>query len=318
MREHGLAIDSLHSTEVVTADGAQHRVTEDKDEKPKKDLFWALCGGGGGNFGINTSFTFRTFVVPFRVTVFSLKWYGEDCIRAFLAFQEIVRAAPDTLGTIAHFGAELEPSGTVRPYLRVFGQVVESKDAVNLLLAPVIAAVKPRETEVEEMTFWAAKSWLGGGKSPPAPNGFLERSRFHPRPLTERAVAAIVTALARAPIQNSHHSVSSSFFAWGGKVARRSPDATAFVHRKDVWLQSFDCSWGTDAGPAMDPLLAWLNRLYDEMGAHSSDRCYVNFADPQLHRPLPAYYGDNLPGLIEVKKKYDPHNVFNFAQSIHG
>ena len=101
MRQHGLAIDCLQSTEIVTADGRRHHLTEDKDERPKKDLFWALCGGGGGNFGINTSFTFRTFEVPPQVTVFSMKWYSEDCIRAFLAFQEVVRSATDTLGTIS-------------------------------------------------------------------------------------------------------------------------------------------------------------------------------------------------------------------------
>ena len=119
MREHGLGIDSLLATEIVTADGAVRRVPA--EELPKKELFWALCGGGGGNFGINTSFSFRTFVVPKRVMTFSLRWDAEDCVRAFLAFQEILRDAPHSLGAIAHFGTVVGPVGdsaAVPPRLR--------------------------------------------------------------------------------------------------------------------------------------------------------------------------------------------------------
>ncbi len=313
MRQYGLAIDSLLATEIVTADGTRRCVSR---QEPC-DLFWALCGGGGGNFGINTSFTFRTFVVPKRVTIFSLTWDGDACVRAFLAFQSVLLHAPDTLGAIAHFGARPDAAGAVRPYLRIFGQVVEAKQAADRLLAPVIAAARPGETLVEEKDFWAAKDWLGEG--PGRPNAFSERSRFHPKPLPEAGVGALVDALAHAPIRGADQVVSSSFFAWGGAVARVAPEATAFVHRKDVWLQAISCSWGeADTGPTIDRLLTWQDSLYRAMGAYASDRAYQNFTDPQLERPLQAYYGDNLPCLVKVKREYDPSNVFTFAQSIRG
>jgi FAD/FMN-containing dehydrogenase len=317
MRQHGLAIDSLLSTEIVTADGKLRHVPTDET----KDLFWALRGGGGGNFGINTSFTFRTFAVPERVTIFNLKWYGDACVRAFLAFQELLQHAPDTLGAIAHFGAELGESKTVRPYLRLFGQVAELQPAVEKLLAPVIASARPEPPPpslFEEMDFWAAKTWLGGGNSPPSPNPFLEKSMFHPKPLPESAIGTLVENLAIAPISSVHHAASSSFFAWGGAVARVPADATAFAYRDDVWLETFDCSWGPDTGRTKERLIAWLDVLYGKMKGHGSDRCYVNFVDPQLADPLPAYYGVHLPRLVEVKRKYDPNNVFHFAQSIQG
>ena len=79
MRQHGLGIDSLLSTEMVAADGRLLRVSV----KEHPDLFWALRGGGGGNFGINTSFTFRTFAAPEHVTIFSLSWEGDACVNAF-------------------------------------------------------------------------------------------------------------------------------------------------------------------------------------------------------------------------------------------
>ena len=313
MRQHGLAIDSLLATEIVTADGAVKPVTV--DELPKKELFWALCGGGGGNFGINTSFTFRTFVVPERVMTFSLRWEAEDSVRAFLAFQEILRDATHTLGAIAHFGTVWDqPSGKARTSLRIFGQVVERKKAVHKLLEPLCGTL-PRETLIEEKDFWAAKDYLAG-RRPSPPNAFTERSRFHTKPLPEAAVATLVEAFVRAPINGPNQSVESPFFAWGGAVAKVAPHATAFVHRKDFWLQSFNCSWATKQ--AMDRLIAWQDKLYSAMGAYASDRSYQNFTDPELERPLPAYYGENLPRLIEVKRQFDPDNVFTFPQSIRG
>jgi FAD/FMN-containing dehydrogenase len=312
MREHGLGIDSLLATEIVTADGAVRRVTV--DELKKKDLFWALCGGGGGNFGINTSFIFRTFAVPKQVMTFSLRWDAEDSIRGFLLFQEILRDAPRSLGAIAHFGTVWDqPSGPARTSLRIFGQVGEGKKAAHKLLEP-LSGTSPREMLIDEKDFWAAKDWLAG--TPSAPNAFTERSRFHTKPLPEAAVGTLVEAFVQAPIHGPGQSVESPFFAWGGAVATRAPDFTAFVHRKDFWLQSFNCSWTTKQ--AMDRLITWQDKLYSAMGAYSSDRSYQNFTDPELEHPLQAYYAENLPRLIEVKTQYDPKNVFDFPQSIRG
>jgi FAD/FMN-containing dehydrogenase len=311
MREHGLAIDVLTETKMVTAAGKLLTISE----KEHPDLFWALRGGGGGNFGINTSFTFRGFRVPGQVTIFSLTWVADDCIAAFLAFQEVLFQAPDTLGAVAHFSAELE-AGSVVPTLRVFGQFVDTKEATERLLSPVIAAARPETQQIEQMTFWNAKKWLAGDVG--APNAFAERSRFYPNPMPEEGAQALVDFLAKAPLnENSHFSGESAFFAWGGAVSRVPPTATAFAHRDDIWLQSFDVSWALgDSQPEVDHLIAWQNDFYDAMGAYGSDRAYQNFVDPLLQDPLTAYYAENLPRLIGVKRTYDPDNVFHFAQSI--
>jgi FAD/FMN-containing dehydrogenase len=310
MREHGLGIDSLVSTEIVTADGRVRTVTA--EELPQKGLFWALCGGGGGNFGINTSFTFRTFVVPKQVTTFSLRWRPEPSIRGFLRFQEILRNAPNSLGAIAHFGTVWDqPSGRKQTSLRIFGQVVLDKQAVQKLLDP-LRGTEPYETLIDEKDFWAAKDWLAG--SPSAPNAFTERSRFHPNPLPAEAVGTLVERFVGAPVKGPGESAESPFFAWGGAVATKAPDYTAFIHRKDFWLQSFNVSWPSQE--AMDRLIYWQDKLYSEMSKYSSNRSYQNFTDPELKDFLQAYYGPNLPQLVRNKRQADPNNVFNFPQSI--
>jgi FAD/FMN-containing dehydrogenase len=313
MRQHGLAIDALLATEIVTADGRVVRASD----KEHPDLFWALRGGGGGNFGINTSFTFRTFTVPEQVAIFSLVWEGEACAKAFLAFQEVLLHAPHALGAVAHFSAKAGKSGAATPTLRVFGQLVDTKDAAERLFAPVSAAVKPKTTQVETLSFWEAKTWLASDVGPP--NAFAERSRYHPKPLSESGAQAIVAALARAPIGSGELSVESAFFAWGGAVAKVLPTYTAFIHRNDVWLQSFDASWGVnDPRPNVERLLTWLDEFYAAMRPFASDRAYQNFVDPRLEHPLEAYYGANLKRLVEIKRQYDPNNVFKFPQSIKG
>ncbi|MBL9141509.1 MAG: FAD-dependent oxidoreductase [Phycisphaerae bacterium] len=313
MRQHGLGIDSLLSTQIVTADGQLLQVSD----KEHPDLFWALRGGGGGNFGVNTSFTFRTFAVPEHATTFSLTWEGEACVKAFLAFQELLLHAPDSLGAIADFSAEVGPTGKMPPVLEVVGQIVDTKEAAEKLFAPVIAAAPPKTVEFEVRSFWDAKVWLSEDTN--VPKAFAERSRFHAKPLPEAAVAAIIAALAKAPIQGGEQRVASSFFAWGGAVAKVPSTATAFVHRKDVWLQSFDCSWGpNDPKPVSDRLMAWQDEFYNAMQPYASDRSFQNFPDPQLVDPLQAYYGENLKRLVEVKRSYDRSNFFRFAQSIKG
>lgn len=314
MRPQGLAIDSLVETEIVTADGKVLRVSE----REHPDLFWALRGGGGGNFGINTSFTFKTFTVPKHVTIFSLEFEGEACVPAFLAFQETLERAPHSLGAVAHFSAEAPAAGSPRPTLRIFGQNADTDAAAERLLAATRAAAKARKAHIGSMTFWAAKIWLAGDVG--APNAFAERSRYYPKPLSEEAVGKVVEALGKAPIRaGGSMSVESAFFAWGGKVAAVSPTATAFAHRGDLWLQSYDVSWAlVNSQEEIDALLAWQNEFYATMAPYGSERAYQNFVDPLLPNPLEAYYAENLPRLREIKRRYDPHGVFTFAQGIRG
>ena len=313
MRQHGLAIDALVETEMVTADGKV--VTANRAEHP--ELFWACRGGGGGNFGINTSFTFQTFVVPAHVTIFSLTWKGDACARAFLAFQELLQEAPDGLGAVAHFAVDAQETGSPTPTLRVFGQVASmSAERTERMFARVEARAKPIERLFRSETFWAAKEWLAEDTGPP--NAFAERSRYFPRPLGRSGAEAIVDALSRAPVRTGNGlSVETPFFAWGGAVNRVDPTATAFYHRRDLWLQAVSASWSLEADPEdVQRLREWQDTFYQRMARYGSDRAYQNFVDPRLKDPLRAYYAGNLARLRRIKRAYDPGNVFTFAQSI--
>jgi hypothetical protein len=107
------------------------------------------------------------------------------------------------------------------------------------------------------------------------------------------------------------------FDAWGGRIAAVAPDATAFPHREAAFLAQ---EFVTFHGPITDATLAandrWLTTLWRALRPAASGFAYVNYIDPELRGWLHAYYGDNLTRLVDAKRRYDPDDVFRFAQSI--
>ena len=94
-------------------------------------------------------------------------------------------------------------------------------------------------------------------------------------------------------------------------------DATAFSHRDALFLLAFDTSWEPeDSHKVVKTNLRWIREFFDEMQPYVSDQAYQNFIDPALKNWQQAYYGANFERLVEVKKTYDPDDVFHFAQSI--
>lgn len=311
MRKHGLTIDALRETEIVLADGRV--ITCNEQYEP--DLFWALRGGGGGNFGINTSFTFDAFEVPPMSTIYNLIFDADDAPAAFRAFEDLLPDAPGDLSVVARFFVSPAGSDDPSPQLKLFGQLLDgTEDDLRELLAPVLAVGTPTTEQIQQMDFWGAKAFLAGTVGPPS--AFSERSLYVPGNLEDGALDAIVRASQRWPGTADDSSIQS-FFGWGGAVADVAPDATAFAHRSDLWLVAFDTSWSLDEDEShVSTLLQWQNDLWEEVRGFTSDRSYVNFIDPLLEDPMPYYYGSALDRLQQAKAKYDPDNIFVFPQSI--
>jgi FAD/FMN-containing dehydrogenase len=284
-RKYGLTCDHLVSARIVTPDGCLRTVSA--HEEP--DLHWALRGGGGGNFGIVTQFTFRTDPAP-DVTVFNLGYPPGATADVFDAWQEWMAHAPDELwsGFRVDAGPVSDPNvGGVH--------VGPAKD-----LLPLLDRMPPAERFVQEMTYLEAMRYYAGDPDPGKP--FVASSRM----LRDHVPGSRVAGL-----MDGQRNVAILFDSFGGALARVAPDATAFPHRDarasaQIFVDVVD--------ETVEQARARLAVVRDGLGAGNTG--YVNYIDPEMPDWPTAYYGRNLARLRKVARRYDPDRVLAFPQAL--
>jgi hypothetical protein len=326
-RRFGLTCDSLDAATIVTADARV--LTCDAGTNP--DLFWALRGGGGGNFGVVTSFTFRTHVVD-QLTIFGLSWPWSDATEVLDAWETWGPSAPPELWS----SCRVRWIPSAGPSISVGGAWVGPADRLRLQLDGLVAAVgRPLSSRTAStMSYLDAAMYLAGcsGRSVSqcrlttrSSTGVLPRqaaiarSDFFDGPLRTSVRDQV---LSRIEDRGSNSALSGQtggilLDAWGGAIAQVAPTATAFPHRDASFLAQEFVTFQSDPTPAV--LAAdrrWLNGLWSALRPSASGSAYVNYIDPALEDWQHAYYGSNLTRLIDVKRTYDPDDAFTFAQSI--
>lgn len=303
-RAFGLTADALVSTEIVLADGSTRVCSATENA----DLFWACRGGGGGNLGVNTSFTFQARdTVPSSTCL--LLWEWSHARRALTVMQEIMAGAPDEFA--ARIGASR--AGDEPGVVSVIGQYLGPARELREILAPAFAAATPYRADIDDRTYWEAKDYLHHETSG---DPFAVRTRCTPKPLAESGVDAVIDAIDRWPGSGNPDGAGVALFTWGGAINRIPVGDTVFPHRDTLFLVSMDTSWSTtDTARTMWCNLEWLDTLYEEMGDYATDAAYVNFTDPAL-TDLSAYYGPNHDRLARIKHRYDPDGFFRFPQAI--
>jgi hypothetical protein len=318
MRAQGLACDQLVESQIVTADGAI-RTIGPQATGIDGELYWACRGGGGGNFGINTSFTLRTFAAE-PLTIFELTWTAATTRhpdKVALALIPALENAPVELGlgTRMSLGAP-RPADRARGHnvaINLIGQLHGSAKTLDDLLAPAYAIEKPQQAMIwGDAPYWAAQRLL---EDHDPPLYFQERSAFAAKGQAEKAVAANFHRLLEWP--GTSVSADLRFFQTGGKVNATDAGATAFVHRTSEWIMDVGLNWGATDPPALVARnRLWQDRFYDAIRPDSTGGAYQNFIDPSLRDWRQAYYRENLERLERVKKQVDPERLFDFPQAI--
>jgi hypothetical protein len=320
MRRLGVGSDLLTATDLVLADGTIMTASPSDN----REVFWACNGGGGGNFGVNTSFTLALADAP-TLCVFNLTWSAKtDQILPVML--ETLRKAPDTLGSKVSVNAPSPSQRRARQdcQLTLLGQLVGTDAALRDLLRPVttIAAwdaspppgVRPAQYGIYTKPYWDGQDFLSesGGSG-----YYQERSRFFGGTLSARAITEAFR-FARALPGETAKTCEFKFFQTGGKVNARTPRATAFVHRNSDWLFDVEVNWNA-ADPPKDreANLRWQTEFYLAMAPYMTGQSFQNFPDPSLGTAWQtAYYGGNYDALREVKTLTDRHARFRFAQGI--
>ncbi|SER86196.1 FAD-binding oxidoreductase [Lentzea albida] len=291
-RKYGLTCDHLVSAAVVTADGKL--LTGSAEQEP--DLFWALRGGGGGNFGIVTEFVFSTAPAP-EVAVFSLSYPAGAAADALGAWQRWIAGAPNEMWS------NVVVRGGAQPSCKIGGCFVGSVSGLNALLAQLPPTA---ERFVQAQTYAEATRYFAGG--PIARESAVASSRVVRDPISDPAKAVALLA-------GQSDETYLIFDGLRGAVADVAPDATAFPHRTALAnVQIYLKTPPENAARARANLAA----IRDGLGALVGETGYVNYIDPQMPQWAQAYCGGNLARLKEVAAKYDPDHVFAFAQSVQG
>jgi FAD binding domain/Berberine and berberine like len=303
-RKFGLTCDHLLEATVVLADGSA--VVASAHSHP--DLYWALRGGGGGNFGIVTRFVFRTHPAP-TVSTYSMEWPWSDAKQVVQAWQAFAPHAPDALSSVLNVNAVA--GSTAQPQITSAGQFFGSEQALRTLLAPLLNAGTPSRFATKTRTFLEAVHYWGGGATGRAT--FAAKSSISTAPLSSAGIDALLHQIeARRNVGTGSGIVLLD--SWGGAINRVPKAATAFVHRNALFSMQYLAYW--NAGAAAAPNLAWLRQCFAALRPYVSAFAYQNYIDPELPNWQHAYYGSNLTRLRQIKRKYDPHNVFHFRQSI--
>ena len=327
-RAYGVTSDNVQSLQIVTADGQVRTCNSSQNS----DLYWACRGGGGGNFGVVTSFTFRTYQVG-QIVLFFLSWPWSQAARVISAWQSWAPHAPDALWSNLHLAAA---TGGSVPTIQVGGTYLGSIGAATAQLEKLYAAAGSHPSSpFMETTSWLHAMLVEAGCASLTvdqchlptqnPAGKLARaseyakSDFFTKPLNSHGIGTLLAGVEKFQRAGGAPGASGgiAFDALGGAVNRVAAGATAFVHRDALFDAQYTTTWPIGAAAAaVARQHAWQQSFWQSMRPFASGQAYQNYVDPALANWRQAYYGANLARLTQVKAKYDPNRVFSFPQAI--
>jgi FAD/FMN-containing dehydrogenase len=308
-RKYGATVDNLSSVDLVTADGKA--LTASDDENP--DLFWGVRGGGG-NFGIATSFEYRLHPVGPIVLAGPIFHHLEDAREVLHFYRQFIAETPDELTTIFELATApplpaLPEDVHGKPVVMVgacyAGAADEGIEVVRPLKefgTPIVDLLVPKPYTAHQSMF-----------DPGVPHGWHRywKSVELP-PLTD---AAIDTLVEHASAQTSPKSYCI-VFQLGGALGRVGPDEAAFSQRDAAHNVNINAVWTEDA-PESERHVAWARDFFSALQPHAGERVYLNFlGDEGADRVRQAYGERQYQRLAGLKRTYDPMNFFQLNQNI--
>jgi FAD/FMN-containing dehydrogenase len=307
-RPYGMLIDQLLELEMVDANGKL--ITANESENA--DLFWASRGGGGGNFGVVTSFVFR--VIPIKnVAIFNVTWDWKGFEKVVEGWQRWAPFIDDRLTAI------IDLLSKERGELRALGEFVGSVEELRRLIQPLIDAYPPKIVDVRKVSYIDAVKIFGGrmpgmeeyavSHGDPDAHPFKNTGAFADELLPLKAIRILKRYLANTPSPENKVQLQ----ALAGKAGEVQPKATAYVHRKALFSLLYITKWEEEREACINT--RWVEKMRDELLPYA-DGAYVNFHDNCIRNWLEQSYGINLKRLIKVKTKYDPDNLFCFPLGI--
>ena len=305
-RKYGLTIDNLLSADVVTADGTLVTASSDRNS----DLFWGIRGGGG-NFGIVTSFEFRLHKVGPEVLFGPIVYRLEDAAGVLRNYRNFAANAPAECSIWADF--------VTAPPLPFIPEAVLGTKVLFIvpfysgdlhkgeeILKPLREFGKPVADAVAPIPYVTAQRAIDG-LYPKGLRNYWKSHNFVDLPDT--TMDTLIECAKRLPTPQSDILISHL----GGAINDIAPDATVYPHRDISFVVSPGGRW---EDPAKDTQITdWVRECYDALTDHATGQSYVNFIAEEKGREKEAF-GLNYERLVGLKNKYDPSNLFRLNQNV--
>jgi FAD/FMN-containing dehydrogenase len=299
-RTHGMSCDNLLSVEIVTADGQLRTANATENA----DLFWAVRGGGG-NFGVVTSFEFQLHRVGPTVLAGLLVWPRPMARDVLRAFREFTQSAPENASAYAGLGTSPDGLPIVVGIAFAHGPL----DQAQATLRPLRAFGPPVADMIQPMPYTAAQQMLDA-LNPPGNRVYWKSTIL--RSIDDDVLDALIAGTESTPSPLS----AALIEFYGGAINRVGVSDTAYPLRDATYALNAIAAW-TD--PAQDDVnIRWARDLWDAMQPFSPGSVYVNFlgvGDPGDDR-VRAAYGPNYTRLAKIKATYDPDNLFRLNHNI--
>jgi FAD/FMN-containing dehydrogenase len=300
MGKYGLAVDCLRALEIVTASGEIVRASA--EEHP--DLFWA-SRGGGGNFGVATWFEYELHPVgPTVMGGLAAHPFAAAC-DVLRFYRDFTASLPDELTSFA--GLVHAPDGSGAKLAAIIVCHAGDLETARAAVAPVKRFGKPAVDEIGPMPYSAVNTLFDAA----FPKGALNywKSNFLTA-LSDGVIDAMIERFASAPSPMS--AILLEHFH--GAAVRVGPTATAFPHRAQGYNLLVVGEWMEPAATAAN--VAWARETYAAMTSHFASGRYVNYLNADEAGEAAAAFGPNAARLREVKRRYDPDNLFHLNQNI--
>jgi FAD/FMN-containing dehydrogenase len=298
MGKHGLSCDNLLSADLVTADG--QFLTASADQHP--DLFWGLRGGGG-NFGVVTSFEYRLH--PVGPVLAGMVLHPMAKAKEVLRFyRDYARTCPDALTAFAALMTSQEGDPVVAIVVGYIGDIADGE----ALVAPVRKFGSPLADTIAPMSYVQLNQMFDAA----FPYGGVQRywkSSF----LKQLGGDVLEILTDRAATMRSPMSMVG-FFHVHGAATRVDPNETAFGLRSDQWDYDVISQWNDPAESAGH--IQWTREFWTAVEPFATGEVYVNHLDAEEGARIGAAYSDNFGRLVALKNKYDPTNLFRLNQNI--
>jgi FAD binding domain/Berberine and berberine like len=309
-RKCGLTADSLLSADIVTADGSLLTASAEQNE----ELFWGLRGGGG-NFGVVTSFEYRLHEIGPIIYGGMLVCPPDRAGEVLRFFSEHMKDAPDDLGcAIAFVSAPPEPFVPAEMHFKpILGIVIcwtGSIEDGERALAPIREVAQPLMDMVQPMPYAALQSMLDGG-GPHGTRAYM-KAEFLPG-LGDEVIEKLVEHGGRRPGPMTQLLIEPL----GGAISRVGEDETALGRRDVPWCYHALALWLEPDAETGDAQVAWARSLAEDLKPHVTEGVYLNYTSDEGEDRVRSSYGEEkYARLVALKDRYDPANMFRLNQNI--